>query len=332
MTAMAMDGATESALRTQLRDRRERLMRATDEVGEAPDLLRLLREVDQALKKVDSGVLGRCEVCSENVEDQFLLVHPTLPYCLCALSPQQQDRLQADLDLASRVQWSLLPKEDLECCGWQAHFRYEPAGGVSGDYIDVVDREGHEGGFYFLVGDVSGKGVAAAFVMAHLNALFRSLIDAGHGVNELVQRANRLLLENRIESHYATMVCGRAHADGRVQICNAGHCPPLVVGQDRVAEVEASGLPIGLFGGGSYVASELTLAPGESLVVYTDGLSEAVSSTGDEYGAARLAGVLREHGRKGVRALAAECLSDVHRHQNGAARVDDLSLLVLRRA
>lgn len=325
-----MDASTQSALRSQLHDRRRRLVRASAEVGKAPDLLRLLQEVDRALSDVDAGLLGRCEVCHEGVEEKLLVAHPTLPYCLCALSAEQQNRLQADLELASRVQWSLLPKEDLECCGWHAHFRYEPAGAVSGDYLDVVDRPG-QGGFYFLVGDVSGKGVAASFVMAHLNALFRSLIDANHGVDELVQRANRLLLENNIESHYATMVCGRARPDGVVQICNAGHCPPMAVRGGEVTEVHASGPPIGLFGGGSYTASELTLGPGETLVVYTDGLTESHDRSGQEYGAARVAEVLRRNAASGARAVAAACLNDAAAFRNGAERADDLSMLVLRR-
>jgi RNA polymerase-binding transcription factor DksA len=112
-----MDAATQAAFRQQLTDRRQRLERAAAEVTPAPDLLRLLREVDAALKRMDTGLFGRCEACKEEIEPEVLTAKPLIPYCLCALSPEQQNRLQMDLELASRIQWALLPKQDLDCCG-----------------------------------------------------------------------------------------------------------------------------------------------------------------------------------------------------------------------
>lgn len=323
-----MDAGTEIALRNQLEERRARLTRAAAELGPAPDLERLLRDVDSALKRMDSGVFGRCEVCSEQVEPEFLFQNPTITYCLCALSAEQQSKLQMDLDLASRIQWSLLPQQDLICCGWEAHFRYRPAGPVSGDYCDVVDNEA---GLYFLVGDVSGKGVAASFVMAHLSALFRSLIAAGMPVDRLMERANRLLGENKIASHYATMLCGRAQADGTVELCNAGHPAAVAVTAGSVQEVRASGPPIGLFGGGEYTKSELKLVAGDALVLYTDGVTEAVNAEDDEYGTARLRGFLREQHGRGAREIATGCVRDLEEFRGGAEWRDDLTILVLGR-
>lgn len=328
-----MDARTQEAVRSQLVERRGRLSQAVTQEGETADLLRLLREVDDALGRMNGHQFGRCLVCKEAVDEPMLVVHPTIQYCLCELSPEQQRHLQNDLDLASRVQWSLLPEPETAFDGWVTHFRYLPAGPVSGDYCDVVASPSGNGGggLYFLVGDVSGKGVAASFVMAHLNALFRSLIETAPSVGSLLERANRMLIENRIASHYATMVCGRALPSGRIELGNAGHCPPLVVRGGAVEDVRATGLPIGLFGGRSYTVSEVSLEPGESLVLYTDGLTEATGDGGVEYGADRLAALLRASGQLPPAAMAAAALDDVARHRAGAHPSDDLTLLVLRR-
>jgi len=325
-----MDAGTQATVRTQLQERRQRLEHAISDVGEAPDLVRLLREVDSALKRMDHNVYGRCDVCREKVDDDFLLANPLVTYCLCQLSAEQQALLQNDLDLASRIQWSLLPRQDLAVAGWETHFRYEPLGAVSGDYCDLVAREG-DGGLHFLVGDVSGKGVAASFVMAHLNATFRSSIDARLPVAEQVERANRLLIENRIASHYATMVCGRAGRDGEVELCNAGHTPPLLVRGETVEPVRASGLPIGLFGGGSYTTSRFSMSPGDTLFLYTDGVTETRSPSGEEYGVARLEALLRARGAGTPHQVARACLDDIASFRGTAVRPDDLTVLVLRR-
>src|SRR5207249_7870938 len=143
-----------------------------------------------------------------------------------------QTALQNDLDLASRIQWQLLPRQNVRVSGWEVHYRYEPAGPVSGDYCDAITENGDGGNLYVLTGDVSGKGVAASLLMAHLNAMFRTLVGMGLPVQHLLERANRLFSESTIASHYATLVCARAEVTGEVEVCNAGHCPPLVI-RDR---------------------------------------------------------------------------------------------------
>lgn len=326
-----MDHSTEVSLRTQLLDRRHRIQDVLSQVAQAADMVRLLQEVDSALKRIDTHTFGGCQVCKETVDDDFLLANPMIQYCLCTLGPAQQEALQKDLELASRIQWALLPKQNLRFAGFEVHFRYLPAGPVSGDFCDLVTKGGEDEALYFLLGDVSGKGVAASFLMARLNALFRSLIDLGHPVHELVERANRLFSEGAIGSHYATVVCGKASPSGEVEICNAGHCPPLVVRGLDVASVESTGLPVGMFGGSPYAAHRVSLVPGETLVLYSDGLTEANDGSGQEYGARRLSELLRQGRELPPVALAAACLEDLSRFTAGADRQDDLTVMVVRR-
>lgn len=327
-----MDAVLETRLRDQLLDRRHRLESAIAEVGPASDMIRLLKEVDSALERMDARVFGVCEACKESVDDDFLYANPLIQYCLCRLTPEQQQALQNDLDLASRVQLALLPKQDLEHAGWQIHYRYEPAGPVSGDYCDAVAcGDGIGGCMYFLLGDVSGKGVAASFLMARLSAMFRSLLEVDLPLQNAVEKANRLFSESTIASHYATLVCGKAAAGGRVEIANAGHLPPLVLSRGEVRTVSSTGFPVGMFSQGPYSVQTIDLRAGDTLLLYTDGLTEARDSSDREYGVERLSRVLLDRGAGSTRAVAAACLSDLATFLGGAPRTDDLTLMVVRR-
>jgi sigma-B regulation protein RsbU (phosphoserine phosphatase) len=327
-----MDASTETTLRTQLGERRRQLAGAISGVGEAADLVRLLQEVDSALSRLDSKAYGVCEVCKDKVEEDFLLANPLIQYCLCTLTPAQQAILQNDLELAARIQWALLPRQELSAAGWTTHYRYEPHGPVSGDYCDLIEDADPGRGLHFLVGDVSGKGVAASLLMAHLNALVRSLVGGGLPVAGLVERANRLFGENAFSSsHYVTLVCGHAGRDGEVEVCNAGHCPPVLVRRDGITTMNATGFPVGIVRSGPYQVSRAKLDPGDTLFLYTDGLTEAADPEEQEYGAPRLTELLRRHASLPPRELAAACLEDMNRFRAGAPRSDDLTILVLRR-
>src|SRR5262245_27122172 len=174
-----MDTSTETALRGQLLDRRSRLQSAITDTGKAEDLVRLLQQVDEALSRMDGHGYGDCDVCSESIDEKDLVLNPLMRYCLCNLSPEQQRALESDIGLARRIQAALLPQQDVRVAGWDVHYRYEPQGPVSGDYCDLLTRQNHSSEVIFLVGDVSGKGLAASLLMAHLNASFRSLLDVG---------------------------------------------------------------------------------------------------------------------------------------------------------
>lgn len=322
----------DSALEAQLQDRRRRLQTAVGEQGETDQLVRLLREVDTALDRIHEGHYGVCDVCHEDIEQKDLRAYPLMRYCLCKLSPAQLDELSQDLDLAWRIQTALLPSETLRLGGWEAHYRYEPVGPVSGDYCDLLRRSDDAEEFFFVVGDVSGKGIAASLLMAHLNALFRSLLDLGLPTPELVARANRLLLESTIPSHYATLVCGWARRGGTIELCNAGHCEPIVVRRERIETLGSTGTPVGLLENKAYTLITTRLEPGDALVLYTDGLIEARNGRGESYDLQRLSAFLQAaHRPRSVR-LADACLKDLSTFLEGSPRSDDLTLLVLQQA
>jgi sigma-B regulation protein RsbU (phosphoserine phosphatase) len=302
--------------------------------GEPADLLRLLHEVDSALSRLDGESYGICVACHTEVEPADLMANPMASYCLCELSPERQRALERGLDLAWRVQAALLPPLGLTVPGWESYYRYIPQGPVSGDYCDLVTTG--DGGFYFMVGDVSGKGVAASLLMAHLNAALRAFARTGLSPQAVLDKANSLLAESTLATHYATLVCGRATASGEVEIANGGHCPPVLVRSDgSVRALNSGGLPLGLAITGSatrYTAEQLELDKGDYLVLYTDGLSEAANADDEEYSVGRLMQVLACCPDRSPRNLVASCLEDLSSFVGRDPLRDDLTILALSRS
>jgi sigma-B regulation protein RsbU (phosphoserine phosphatase) len=170
-------------------------------------------------------------------------------------------------------------------------------------------------------------------LMTQLHGVFRSLIPMGLGAGELLQRAGAIFVDSTLPSHYATMACARVGSGGRVEICNAGHLPALVVGATgRVTRHDSGGLPLGMFAAVDYPASQATLGPGEALVLFSDGLSETEDDSGAEFGVDRLAGLLAEVAAGGPPAAVVEqCLGAIRAFRGPSAQQDDMTLMVVQR-
>jgi len=318
-----------SVLHRQLEDRRERLRGTIAADGPEPELVRLLQQVDAALDRQTGGSYGACLVCDEYIGDTELLMNPLLEYCLCGVAPEKLRALESDLELARRIQAGLLPEPRLRAAGWRAFSRYEPAGPVSGDFVDLWAPRAEPDSLYFAVGDVSGKGVAAALLMTHIQAAFRSLLGTGAAIGDVVAGVNRQLLRAGLPSHYATLAAGRVDRAGRVELVNAGHCPPLLLRGGDVQATRPTGFPVGLIGDRPYEVDEFTLDRGDALVLYTDGVTEAWGSNGDPYGQERLEVLLAAPGDRAPRALVDRVRGDVAAFQGGASPTDDLTILAL---
>jgi phosphoserine phosphatase RsbU/P len=234
-----------------------------------------------------------------------------------------------DLNTAGQLQRMLLPPAALSLSGWQAVHVFEPAGVVSGDYVDLVP---HDDGLYFMLGDVSGKGVAASLLMAQLHAMFRTLVPFRLPLDGLMARASALLCASSLPTQYATLVCGYLDPSGSVEISNAGHPPPLIATGGNHATVHATGVPMGLFCESQFSSSTFTLASGDTLLMYTDGLSEARNGDGEEYGPRRIADTLSRHATRSLRELLDACLADQLSFRDGGVNTDDLTVLAVRRS
>jgi phosphoserine phosphatase RsbU/P len=323
-----MDDALHLALRHQLEHRREVLGEALAKTQGA-QLMHLLHEVDAALDRLEGGSYGICEMCRESVEDHQLLANPLVRFCLDHLGQKEQEALEKDLELAAQIQMRLLPKRDFRCDGWHVAYYYKPLGVVSGDYCDLVS--GPEEQLYFMVGDVAGKGVAGSMLMANLNAIFRALIPLGLPLAELMEKANRIFTGSTLPTQFATLICGRAMSGGGLELCSAGHVPALVICGAAVQHVESHGLPIGLFAEQRFTTSGFELAPGSSLVLFSDGISEARIED-EDYGYERIAEAVVRGAGLAPGEIVANCVSDLELFLGSAPVFDDQTLMVVQRS
>lgn len=324
-----MATAEQGYLRTELQQRRERLHAAIHSPAADASLSQLLTAVDDALLRINQGTFGLCETCHESVEPERLLADPLVRFCLDHLTSAEQRALESDLLLAASIQRRLLPNLELAPTGWDVRFHYQPAGMVSGDYCDLVETRD---GLLFMLGDVSGKGVAASMLMSHLHATFRSLAEAGLPLDRMVEDANRIFCESTLAGQYATLVVGRAAEDGSVEFVSAGHLPLLHLHGDGVAPKDSTGVPLGMFCNARFPVHRLTLSLGDAVFLYTDGLTEARNRAGQEYGLQRIRALAARNIRKASDGLISECLEDLASFGEGIKQTDDLTLLALRRA
>jgi sigma-B regulation protein RsbU (phosphoserine phosphatase) len=314
--------------RDQLLHRRERLEGVIAKTPEPRTLAELLREVDAALGRIEDGTFGVCEVCHGTVEADRIAVDPLLRTCLTCLSAAEQRALERDLDLAGHVQRTLLPPQVFHVNGWEGGYRYKPAGSASGDYVDLLPLESNE--LIFLIGDVSGKGLAASLLMTHLHAILRSLVALRLPFQDLMEQANRIFYESMGGNQYVTLLCGKASHGGQIEISNAGHCPPIVLRDGSAAALPPMSVPIGLFAKAPFPTVQLTLDVGESLLLYTDGITEATDAAGREYGRDRLLAAVRSGRESAVAEIVSRCVDEVERFRGDGQR-DDMTLFMLKR-
>jgi sigma-B regulation protein RsbU (phosphoserine phosphatase) len=316
-------------IRAQLNERRSRLKEVISGGNEPQHLITLLQKVDSALERMDIGTYGFCANCHDPIEEDRLRVDPLITVCLDHLSESEQKTLEQDLILASRIQTALLPKNNFTEFGFDVSYHYQPAGPVSGDYCDIVVDD-KERNIFFVMGDISGKGIAASMLMTHIHALIHSLIGANLSVDELMEKANRIFCESALYSHFITMICGRTGIDGDIQIANAGHCMPVVIQKNGLINLDSTGMPLGVFQSGKYTTSNIRLDYGETILLYTDGLSEA--NLGDnEYGIERINQVAKKNFNISPKPLINCLLNDVSTFTQGARLRDDLSIMAIHR-
>src|SRR4029077_11887443 len=169
-------------------------------------------------------------------------------------------------------------------------------------------------------------------LMSHLHATFRSLAEAGLSLDRMVEDANRIFCESTLAGQFATLVVGRAAHDGSVEFISAGHLPVLHIHGDDATPKDSTGVPLGMFCNTRFSVHRLTLAHGDTLFLYTDGLTEARNPDDSEYGLDRIRTLVARHAGLEPAGLISESLHDLLKFQEGLKPTDDLTLLAIRRA
>lgn len=321
-----------STIRSVLVDRRNTLKKLIGGESRNEHLVALLKEVDSALERIHTGSYGICEVCNESIESDYLRADPLVRICLEHLSADDKQLIERDLELAARVQGKLLPGCNTRLNHWELCYHYEPSGPVGGDYCDLIRPEKTGGDLYFFLGDVSGKGVAASLLVSYMHATFRSLIPGDLSLEKVLERANRLLCETTLSSNFVTLAAGKASPDGTVEIVNAGHCLPLVVRNGKIRSIETTGLPLGLFFSAEYRTIRFAMEPGDTLFVYSDGLSESRNAGMEEYSDARVSALVAREYDQSPEELIRSALRDLREFRGKAVKFDDLTVMAMKRS
>lgn len=325
-----MEGYDLNQIKSQLVWRKNKIQEALSGHIVPMHLVGLLREVDSALERIDNGTYGICVVCNDPIEKDRLLVDPLIKVCLDHLTTHQQKELEEDLVVANSIQKAMLPKNDQLLKGYEIYYYYDAAGVVSGDYCDIIDTGSNSDSFHLVLGDVSGKGIAASMLMTHLRAMFQSLIPLGLSISHLMAKSSRLLCESTSSTHYATLLIVKADKYGSIEICNAGHCFPLYVSNSGIKKIESNGMPIGIFCDSEYGLTSLRLDKDEMLVLYSDGLTEATNKE-DMFGTERLELFANENKNLSPKYFIDKLLIELKNYLGDMPRSDDLTLMVIKR-
>lgn len=244
----------------------------------------------------------------------------------------QRRLLEKELAVARQIQMALLPEELPELPGYELFASNIPTRAVSGDFYEArLRRDGRE--CVLLMADVSGKGMSASLLTASLEALAIGPIEVGDSPEEICSKLSLRLYARTSPERYATgFVASLDLASGRLQYCNAGHNPALLVRcSEEPLKLDATGLPLGLLNVGDYALEELTLEPGELLFIYTDGVTEAANPSGEEYGLERLIELCRGQRHASVAEQAAALDRELEAFTQGTPYADDRTFMMLRR-
>jgi phosphoserine phosphatase RsbU/P len=252
-----------------------------------------------------------------------------------ATEAAQRERVNREMEIAREVQERLFPQAmpNLEGATVAGHCR--PALGVGGDYYDVFElSDGRTG---LAIGDVSGKGIAAALLMASLRASLRGVtLDNPRDFAKLMDKVNRLVYEASASNRYATFFFAAYDPKARTLECvNAGHNAPLVLrchagGSTQVIRIEADGPVVGLLQFAPYTEQTLTLEPGDLVLMYTDGISEAMTHDDEEWGEERLVAAADSCKHLTADEILKKLFADADAFTAGAPQHDDMTLLLLK--
>jgi sigma-B regulation protein RsbU (phosphoserine phosphatase) len=246
--------------------------------------------------------------------------------------------LEQELEIAREVQATLFPKQLPRPRGLEIFGGCEPARVVSGDYYDFIVED--EARLHIVVGDISGKGISAALLMANLQASMRNqLLKLRHGDPDRLEESlaglmaglNGQIFANSPSGKYATLFVANYDAENRTLCyCNAGHLPPIVLHNGKLSRLETGGTVLGLFETAHYQAASMVLEPGTLVAMYTDGVTEAPNDADEEFGEDRLIEVLRETGNRSPEAIYRVVSERLMSWQGTLKQHDDITLIIAK--
>jgi len=278
-------------------------------------------------------LLGDTTVSSGNTHFTFEYNVLGLMCILLVLVLELKDKLLAhgELESGRAVQQAMNPERTPFVTGWNVWLFTRSANEVGGDLVDFLRLDGDRCGI--AIGDVAGKGLGAALFMVKIQATLRALAPDYDSLTALATKLNAILLRDGMPTKFASLIFIRTDpATAALRYVNAGHMPPLLVSQQGVTELPKGNVALGLSAEAVYTDQEVALSRGQSIVVYSDGLSEAQNESGEFYGVERLKTLCAQLSGVSAQTFGERVVTDVGRFEREAKRNDDLSLVILQRS
>ena len=290
--------------------------------------------IDDAISRAEAKTLGKCKVCHEVVEPELLEVDYTACVCLEHLSKEERHQLESELELAQDVQKMLLPQEEPNIPGLEIAAFSRPAQIVGGDYFDFVD---FSNGLHGLaIADVAGHGVSASLHMAGIQALLRTLVPDNNSPSEVMRQVHKLFIHNIRFETFVTFFIGAFDSSTKtLTFCNAGHQPPLVLRKTKskketVEMLRPTGAAIGLIEEAEYAEKKVELHEDDLLLMYTDGVTEALNLQNQEFGRKRLQKLSRQINNKPVKEMVQEIRQGLEKFTEGKPLADDTTIVICK--
>jgi sigma-B regulation protein RsbU (phosphoserine phosphatase) len=303
--------------------------------------LRLVRYLDRADMPSDSRMIG---VLYLDSREKGTILSPHTRTALDTLATEaaiaienarlyretlEKARIEHELRIAAEIQQSLLPQARHDGPFYQGMGTSLPSRAIGGDFFDYTDMQ--DGSFGFTLGDVSGKGPAAALLTAKIQGLLTAQLGEGTPAST-IRRVNTGLVRRAIEAKYATMFHATLRADGLLTYCNAGHNPPIVYGRSGLRRLATGSMPVGFFENAPYNDVTEQLEPGDVIVIFSDGVTEALDTQGQEFGEERLIDLVEQHYQSDAGIILERIVDAVQAFSHGAAQHDDVTALVIKYA
>jgi sigma-B regulation protein RsbU (phosphoserine phosphatase) len=242
----------------------------------------------------------------------------------------EKQRLEEELSVAKNIQMGLLPKALPNMKNFEFSAYIEPSRQVGGDYYDFIPIE--DGRFGIVIADTSGKGVPAALLTARMQVMIQSEVRFGRDVNETMKSVNYFLAKSTSADKFATCFYAEINDDQRkFRYCNAGHNYPILIHKDgRFENLETGGLLLGAFSDAKYEFGEVELAPGDLLIMYTDGLSEAMDNSDQEYGESRIVDNSLKIRSQSADVICSMLVKSVKQFAAGISDFDDMTVVIVK--
>jgi phosphoserine phosphatase RsbU/P len=242
-----------------------------------------------------------------------------------------RERLEHELQLASEIQQRFQPTAPPHVAGYELQGISFPCYEIGGDYYDFIERS--DGRMIIALGDVSGKGTAAALLMSSLHAAVHAQASSHSSLSETISAVNNYLAENIPSNRFVTLFYAELDPQtGSLSFINAGHNPPLIVhAAGTVENLSSGGLPLGIMPHSPYREGRTQLQPGDVMVIYSDGVSEAVNPQGEEFGTARLHSVVSLNIERSASGIRDRIESALTKFAQGMPAADDITLVIVKR-